>query len=45
MFPHPQVHDDLLDALAYIDQIASTPFDNSDYEDDEWEPIDVIIGY
>jgi hypothetical protein len=45
MFPHPQVHDDLLDALAYIDQIASTPFDNSDYEDDEWEPLDDVIGY
>ena len=45
MFPHPQVHDDLLDALSYIDQIASTPFDNSDYEDDEWEPLDIIVGF
>ena len=45
MFPHPQVHDDLLDALSYIDQIASTPFDNSDYEEDGWEIIDEITGY
>ena len=45
MFPHPQVHDDLLDALAYIDQIASTPFDADDYDDDGWEVFDPITGY
>lgn len=43
-FPNPLTHDDLLDALAYIDQIAITDYaQNFDYED--WEPLDPIAGY
>jgi hypothetical protein len=38
------VHDDLLDALSYIDQLAITPFEMDDY-DDEYEPLDAISGY
>jgi phage terminase large subunit-like protein len=43
-FPTPNVHDDLLDALSYIDQLAVTPFDMDEY-DDEYEPLDLISGY
>lgn len=43
-FPNPLAHDDLLDALAYIDQLAKVVY-NTDFEMDEWEPIDSIAGY
>lgn len=43
-FPTPSVHDDLLDALSYIDQMAIMPFEMDEYEDD-YEPLDVISGY
>lgn len=43
-FPTSNVHDDLLDALSYIDQLAVTPFEMDDY-DDEYEPLDAISGY
>ena len=43
MFPAQGVHDDLPDALSYIDQLAVTSYFEGD-ADDEWEPIDVISG-
>lgn len=43
-FPSQLVHDDLLDALAYIDQMAIVPY-ASMYEEDNWEPEDDIAGY
>ena len=43
MFPAQGVHDDLPDALSYIDQLAVTTYFDQD-ESDEWEPIDVIAG-
>ena len=43
-FPSPQVHDDLLDALAYIDQVSVADFANS-IEIEEWEPQDIEAGY
>lgn len=43
-FPSPLAHDDLLDAVAYIDQIASPWFDGPDVLDD-WQPLDAISGY
>jgi predicted phage terminase large subunit-like protein len=43
-FPNAQVHDDLIDALAYIDQIGITEFSNS-IDDDEYEVLDIISGY
>jgi predicted phage terminase large subunit-like protein len=43
MFPSSGVHDDLPDALSYIDQLAVTSYFEGD-EDDAWEPIDVISG-
>ena len=44
MFPTPQVHDDLIDALSYIDQLAVTSYFTDDLEDD-YEPMDFIAGY
>lgn len=43
-FPNSQLHDDLVDALAYIDQIQVVNFIN-DYEDEEYEVIDMVSGY
>lgn len=43
-FPSPLAHDDLPDALAYIDQIGTTVF-NEDVVQDSWDPIDDIAGY
>jgi phage terminase large subunit-like protein len=44
MFPTTGVHDDLMDSLSYIDQLAVTSY-NTDYEDDDYEVMDVIAGY
>lgn len=44
MFPTAGVHDDRVDALSYIDQIAITSY-QADYEEDDWEPLDSITGY
>lgn len=43
MYPAQGVHDDLPDALSYIDQLAVTSY-FADDADDDWEPIDVIAG-
>ena len=43
-FPSPQVHDDMLDALAYIDQVSSVVFAD-DYEQDDFTPLDETTGY
>jgi phage terminase large subunit-like protein len=43
-FPNPQVHDDLIDALSYIDQIAISEF-VQDFSEEEYEPMDAIAGY
>jgi predicted phage terminase large subunit-like protein len=43
-FPNPQVHDDLIDALSYIDQIAIAEY-VQDYEEDDYEPLDAVSGY
>lgn len=44
MFPTPQVHDDLLDALSFVDQLAVTSY-FGESEDDGVEPLDWISGY
>ena len=44
MFPTAGVHDDLIDSLSYIDQLAVTSY-QTDYEDDDYETLDVISGY
>lgn len=44
MFPTSGVHDDLVDALSYVDQLAVTSY-QQDYEEDEYEILDPISGY
>ena len=43
-FPSPLSHDDLIDAVAYIDQLAEPWWDGPDYLDD-WDPLDKVSGY
>ena len=43
-FPSPLAHDDLLDAVSYIDQIADPYYDGPDNIDD-WMPLDSVAGY
>jgi len=43
-FPNTQVHDDLIDSLAYIDQLANVSY-FYDYEQDSFEVLDPIAGY
>jgi predicted phage terminase large subunit-like protein len=44
MFPTAGVHDDLIDSLSYVDQLAVTSY-NTDYDDDEYEPLDIVSGF
>lgn len=44
MFPTPQVQDDLIDALSYVDQLAVTSY-FADDESEDLEPLDWISGY
>ena len=43
-FPNALTHDDLVDSLAYIDQMAQVCY-NYEYEEDDWEALDPITGY
>ena len=43
-FPNPLVHDDLIDSLAYIDQLAKIAY-SYDFEQDNYEVFDEIAGY
>ena len=43
-FPNPLVHDDLVDALAYIDQIAKVSY-YVEFEQEELEIVDSLAGY
>ncbi len=45
MFPTPNVHDDLPDALSYIDQLAVTSYFDGEDDQDDWEALDVVSGY
>ena len=44
-FPSKLVHDDLLDALSYCDQIAQIAYLDGIELADEWEPFDDAVGY
>ena len=44
MFPTAGVHDDLVDALSYIDQLAISTYQQN-YEDDDYEVMDIVAGY
>jgi len=43
-FPDPLSHDDLLDAVAYVDQMATVSY-VTDVDMEEWEPLDIDSGY
>lgn len=43
-FPNPQVHDDMVDALSYIDQIQVAEY-TADFEEEQFKPLDAVAGY
>ena len=43
-FPDPLAHDDLVDALAYTDQLAKVAY-SYDFEVDDHEVLDAVTGY
>ena len=44
-FPDPLTHDDLVDSLAYIDQLAKVAYSYNYEELDEFEVYDSVAGY
>jgi predicted phage terminase large subunit-like protein len=44
-FPDPLTHDDLVDSLAYIDQLAKVAYVGNFEEQDDFETLDLISGY
>ena len=44
-FPNRLAHDDLLDSLAYIDQVSVADFAHTIELEDDWQPSDPIAGY
>jgi len=45
-FPSVLVHDDLIDALSYVDQMARVPYyTRTDFDNDDYEPLDAVAGY
>jgi hypothetical protein len=44
LFGSKDVHDDLIDALSYVDQMSVVTY-NTDYEEDDWEPLDPWSAY
>ena len=43
-FPNALVHDDLIDSLAYVDQLAKVAY-SFEYEQDDYEFLDTYAGY
>lgn len=44
-FPDPLAHDDIIDALAYVDQMAKADYVSYEHDIQEWEPVDLDSGY
>jgi phage terminase large subunit-like protein len=44
-FPTKGTHDDIIDALAYIDQVSVADFMHTIELEDDWEPYDDVSGY
>jgi len=44
-FPSSITHDDCIDALAYIDQLADVPYFSTADIIDNWEPLDLVAGF
>ena len=43
-FPSKMVHDDMIDALSYCDQLYTQSY-GKHFIEDEWEPQDLVMGY
>ena len=43
-FPDALTHDDMVDALAYIDQLANVSY-SYDFEEDHFDVVDMVAGY
>ena len=43
-FPNPLVHDDMIDALSYIDQLALVPY-GEQFEEEDFDYLDTVAGY
>jgi hypothetical protein len=43
-FPDPKTHDDLIDALSYIDQIQVADW-NQNLDEEDYEVLDSTIGW
>jgi predicted phage terminase large subunit-like protein len=43
-FPNHLVHDDLVDSLSYIEQLAKVSY-VTDFEEDDYEMLDAVAGY
>lgn len=43
-FPDPLAHDDIIDAVAYVDQLAQANY-VTDTDIEEWAPLDLDSGY
>jgi hypothetical protein len=44
-FPNPMAHDDMLDALAYVDQVAVANYMGEDAVTNDFEFLDDVAGY
>ena len=44
-FPDALTHDDLIDSLSYVDQLAQVPYGIGDWDFDEPEILDIVAGY
>lgn len=44
-FPSKLTHDDLIDSLSYIDQLAQYAYPSAFDEIEEWEPTDITSGF
>jgi len=44
-FPNPLAHDDLIDAVAYTDQLGDISMGWEQHVFDEWTPLDLEAGY
>ena len=44
-FPDPLTHDDMIDALAYVDQLAKVAYAGNFEQYDDFEELDSVAGY
>ena len=44
-FPTSGTHDDMIDSLAYIDQVSMADFIHTIDVEEDWKPVDDIAGY